>query len=147
MQIGEPLGPGTIAAVTARLRAAKRFDRVEVLKRFASIADPAQVVLVIIVDEGPVKIERTGDPDRPTRVVKKRGPTIMVLPLLTAEDGYGLIYGAQLGVPNPVGANSRLSFPFTWGGDKRVAADIEKDLDGQLTRLSAGASVNRVVSK
>ena len=46
-------------------------------------------------------------------------------------------------VPNPVGANSRLSFPLTWGGDKRVAADIEKDLDGQLTRLSAGASVNR----
>src|SRR5205807_6528015 len=108
VEIGGVVEPDTPAQVAARLRAAKRFDRVEVLKRFASIADPTRIVLVIIVDEGPVKIEVTGNAAHPTRVVKTHGPRIMVLPLVTAEDGYGLIYGAQFGVPNPVGANSRL---------------------------------------
>ena len=32
-------------------------DSVEVLKRFASIADPSQIVCVIVVDEGAVKID------------------------------------------------------------------------------------------
>ena len=67
----------------------------------------------------------------------------MFLPVVTAEDGYGLIYGAQFAVPDPVGKNSRLAFPATWGGDKRVAAEIEKDFDrGVVSRLSAGASIS-----
>lgn len=143
IQIGAPVLPDTVAAVTDRLRAARRFDRVEVLKRFASIADPAQIVLVIIVDEGAVKIERTGDAASPVRVVKTRGPRLMFLPLVSAEDGYGLIYGARVGLPNPAGKDSRLSFPLTWGGDKRAAAELEKDFDRALTRVSAGASINR----
>src|SRR5262245_21304345 len=48
---GMPFDASTIDAVTARLRAAKRFKSVQVLKRFASIADPSQIVLVVIVDE------------------------------------------------------------------------------------------------
>jgi Omp85 superfamily domain len=143
VEIGAPVGPTTIADLAARLRATRKFERVEVLKRFASIADPTQVVLVIIVDEGAVKIERTNDPNQPTRVVKRRGPPLMFLPLLTAEDGYGLIYGAEIGWPNPAGQDSRLSFPLTWGGDKRAAAELEKDFDGGRTRLSGGTSFNR----
>src|SRR5205823_2963181 len=65
------------------------------------------------------------------------------LPLLSAEDGYGLIYGGQIGVPNPIGRDSRLSFPLTWGGDKRAAAELEKDFDNGRTRLLATAAVNR----
>jgi surface antigen-like variable number repeat protein len=143
IRVGAAVGPDTVAEVAARLRATKRFERVEVLKRFASIADPTQIVLVIIVDEGAVSIERTGDPAKPTRVVKRRGPHLMFLPVLTAEDGYGLIYGAQLGLPNPIGKDSRLSFPLTWGGDKRAAAELERDFDSALTRVSAGVSINR----
>jgi outer membrane protein assembly factor BamA len=143
VEIGAPFLPDTIATVTDRLRASKRFERVEVLKRFASIADPNQIVLVIVVDEGPVKIERTGDPSHPIRVAKTHGPRLMFLPLLTAEDGYGLIYGGELGIPQPAGTDSRLSFPLTWGGDKRAAAELEKDFDARLTRVFAGASINR----
>jgi outer membrane protein assembly factor BamA len=143
IEIGAPVTADTIATVTERLRASKRFERVEVLKRFASIEDPSQIVLVIIVDEGAVKIERTDDSEKPVRVVKTRGPRLMFLPIVTAEDGYGLTYGVRLGVPNPAGRNSRLSFPLTWGGDKRAGGEIEKDFDGALTRLSAGASINR----
>ena len=143
IRVGSPVDAGTVATVERRLRETKRFERVEVLKRFASIADPTQIVLVIVVDEGPVTIERTGDITKPTRVVKKRGPNLMYLPLLTAEDGYGLIYGLQLGIPHPFGSDSRVSFPFTWGGDKRAAAEVEKDFDRARTRLSGGGGVNR----
>src|SRR5947209_1668723 len=56
VRIGAPFDDELTEAVTARLKAAKKFDRVEVRKRFASIDDPSQIALVIIVDEGPVKI-------------------------------------------------------------------------------------------
>src|SRR5258708_6408216 len=101
VRIGMPVDETTVDAVAARLRAAKRFDHVDVRKRFASIADPSQITLVIIVDEGPVKIVMTGDPDPPTRVVRKRLPNILVLPILAREDGYGFSYGARLTLPDP----------------------------------------------
>src|SRR5204863_3161779 len=63
VEVGASVGTNLVDEVAARLRASKRFDSVEVRKRFASIADPSQIVLVIIVDEGPVKIEFTGDPE------------------------------------------------------------------------------------
>ena len=64
VRVGMPFDAGDRRSGDGRLRAAKQFERVEVRKRFASIADPSQIALVIIVDEGPVKIEMTGDPDR-----------------------------------------------------------------------------------
>ena len=43
---------------------------------------------MIIVDEGPVHVELTGDPARLTRVVRTRGPEFSVsLPIISAEDG------------------------------------------------------------
>src|SRR3954468_2046900 len=72
IEIGMPVTPATTDEVAARLRATKRFRAVQVLKRYASIADLSQILLVIIVDEGAVKIERTGDPDSPTRIVRNR---------------------------------------------------------------------------
>ena len=59
VDVGTPFEPSLIDAVAERLRAAKRFERVDVLKRFASIADPSQIVIVIIVDEGRVRIARS----------------------------------------------------------------------------------------
>lgn len=135
-----------VEAVAARLRAARRFDRVEVRKRFASIADPSRITLVIIVDEGPVKIVMTGDPDRPTRVVRTRTPNLLILPILGREDGYGATYGARLTVPDPtwMGTRSRVTAPLTWGGTKRAAIDLEKRIGGgAIDRVTAGASISR----
>ena len=142
--IGMPMASDTVAVVAERLRATKRFERVEVLKRYASISDPTRIALVLIVDEGPVTIQATGDPDRPTRVVRRRRLNLLFLPVLDGEDGYGITYGLRVAVPNPAGADSRLSFPATWGGEKRAAAEIEKRFDqGPLTRIDGGASVSR----
>jgi outer membrane protein assembly factor BamA len=143
IEVGATVDEHTVDAVAERLRATKRFERVQVLKRFASIADASQVLLVIIVDEGPVKIERTGDPNQPTRV-SRASARLMFLPVLTAEDGYGLTYGARFAWPKPLGDNSRVGFPLTWGGEKRAAAEIEKTFAGALFgRVAAGTSISR----
>lgn len=144
LRLGMSIEADTAALTAARLERTKRFERVEVRQRFASIADPTQIVLVIIVDEGPVTIEMTGDPDHPTRVVRKRGPRLLFLPVLTAEDGYGVMYGARIGVPNPAGDRSRLSAPLTWGGEKRAGLEFEKALPARaIDRVAAGGSISR----
>ena len=126
----------------ARLRAAKRFDRVEVRKRFASIADPSQIALVIIVDEGPVKIVMTGDPDSPTRVVRKRLPNMLILPILSREDGYGITYGARLTLPDPqwMGKRSRRHLSADHGGARRQAAIEHREA------LSTACTIDRVTA-
>jgi outer membrane protein assembly factor BamA len=149
VRVGMPFEATTAEEVAARLRAAKRFESVEVRKRFASITDPSQIALVIIVDEGPVKIVMTGDPDAPTRVVRKRLPNMLVLPIIGREDGYGFTYGARLTLPDPhwMGKRSRVMFPLTWGGTKQAAIDLEKRLDGGvIDRITAGASISRSVN-
>ena len=144
IDIGAAVTPATVTDVAERLRSTRRFRHVEVLKRFASISDPMQIVLVIVVDEGPVKIEMTGDPANPTRVVKSRRPNLLFLPILDAEDGYGLSYGVRFAYADPVGKRSRVSFPLTWGGDKKGAVELDKDFaGGALSRLVAGASLSR----
>jgi outer membrane protein assembly factor BamA len=144
IDVGAAVEPTTIADVTTRLRASKRFETVQVLKRFASIADPTAVLLVIIVDEGPVKIELTRDPNQPTRVVRSRRIGPMFLPVLSAEDGYGVTYGARLAWPNVAGKDSRIGVPLTWGGDKRAAVEFDKTLtDAPLDRVTGGLSVSR----
>jgi surface antigen Omp85-like protein/surface antigen-like variable number repeat protein len=138
LEIGMPVGPTTTEEMAERLRATKQFERVEVLKRFASISDPTRVTIVIIVDEGRVHIEMTGDPSHPTRVVRNRGPQLLFLPVLDVEDGYGLAYGLRVTVPHPTGPRSHLSFPFTWGGDKRAAVEFDKTFEEALLTRIAG---------
>lgn len=141
---GMAFDANTLTDTGERLRATRRFRSVEVLQRFASIADPSQILLVIIVDEGAVHIEMTGDETRPTRVVRSRGPRLQFLPILGAEDGYGVTYGARLALVTPAGARSQIAFPLTWGGDKRAAAEFEKTLQrGPFDRVAAGASISR----
>ena len=144
LEVGAPFGPSTLEDATARLDASKKFQRVEVLKRYASIADPSQILVVVIVDEGAVHIEMTGDPAHPTRVVRDRNLKLLFLPLLSHEDGYGFAYGAQFTRRDVAGAQSRLSIPLTWGGDKRAEVDVDKIFGSVATgRPMGGASVSR----
>src|SRR5437879_3104466 len=130
--------------VEERLRVTRRFERVEVLKRYASLADASRIILVLLIDEGPVSIEKTGDPSQPTRVVRRRRPNLLFLPVLSGEDGYGVTYGVRVATPDPAGHDSRLSFPATWGGEKRLGAEIEKRFQqGPVTRIEGGGSVSR----
>src|SRR4029453_10212155 len=144
IEIGAVVEANTLDEVAARLRTAKRFDDVRVLKRFASIEDPSQILLVIIVDEGPVHIERTGDEVTPTRVVRSHPLGLMVMPVLSREDGFGFTYGARLARRTVAGRNRRLSFPLTWGGEKKAGADFEKTMEhAPVDRVIAGAAVSQ----
>lgn len=144
IQVGAPFDAATLEAVAGRLRGAARFARVDVLKRFASIADPSRVVLVIVVDEGPVTIERTGDPAAPTRVTRSRGLRLLYLPIVRWDEGYGVSYGLRVTHPDPLGPKSRVSVPVTWGGERRVGVQADRTFDrGPVRRLEAGASLTR----
>ena len=144
VSVGMPLEAATLEEVAGRLRSSRRFESVEVRKRFASIADPSQIALVIIVDEGPVRIEMTGNSAQPTRVVRSRRTNLMFLPLLDREDGYGFTYGARLAVAEPIGAQSRVAFPLTWGGTKQAGAELDKSFaQGPLHRVVGGGAVSR----
>jgi outer membrane protein assembly factor BamA len=144
IEIGTPIQPTTVDEVAARLRATNRFRSVQVLKRYASIADLSQILIVVIVDEGAVKVERTGNPDRPTRIVRSRPLNLMFLPILTREDGYGFTYGARFARVGLLGKDSRISFPLTWGGEKKAAAELDKTFSrAPIDRLLAGVSISR----
>jgi outer membrane protein assembly factor BamA len=53
-------------------------------------------------------------------------------------------YGARLTHPDPVGHDSRLSFPATWGGEKRIGTEFEKRFPHQwLTRVETGGTLSR----
>lgn len=140
--VGSPFTESTLADVQSRLAHAHRFERIDVLKRFASIEDPSQIALVIIVDEGRVMLWGD-DSDQPGLVTKRSGLDLMAQPILSYEDGYGAAYGAQLAWLAPVGRDSRLSMPMTWGGDRRAAAELEIPVSGAVTRLKTGASLSR----
>jgi outer membrane protein assembly factor BamA len=144
VEIGSPFTADTTAAVEKRLRASGKFRNVEVLKRFASIADASKIVVVIVVDEGDVKIEWDRDSGAPPRTVRRRGLPLMFLPVLNVEDGYGWTYGVRFGLQNPVGPHSRVAFPLTWGADKRAAVQVEKDFErGPVDRVTTAFSISR----
>lgn len=148
IQVGMPLTSDTLERVAERLRADRRFVRVEVRKRFASIADPTQVAVVIIVDEGPVTIERNGEGASATaRAVRAHGLRLLFLPILRYEEGYGVSYGVRVARTDLLGPKSRVSVPLTWGGERRAALEAERQFDGgPVQRLAGGVAVARRVN-
>jgi outer membrane protein assembly factor BamA len=143
--VGAPFGPSTIADITARLKAASLFDDLSVMKRLGSIDDPSRVVIVIVVNEGPVRIDVPRSPDAPARVVRRGGSgNLMFMPILDAEDGYGVTYGARVAYPGLLGERSRLSFPLTWGGLKRAGVEFDRRFTrGPFSRVEVGGVVQR----
>ncbi|HZP48868.1 MAG TPA: POTRA domain-containing protein [Vicinamibacterales bacterium] len=144
VEIGAPFEPAMLDEIAARLRATKRFDRVQVLKRFASIADPSQIVLVVIVDEGRVKIVKSRDPDHPYRAVRNHWPRLMYAPIFNVSDRYGVTYGVRVALPDRLGPDSRVIVPFAWGGEKQAGVDFDKTrVGGLFNRIRGGVDWSR----
>ena len=145
--IGAPFTADTIAQAREKLKASGKFEEVDLLKRYASIADPTKITVVIIVNEGAVRVDFEKGPDgEDIAVVKRRGGLgkFMFLPILDGEDGYGLTYGVTASLADVAGKRSRLSFPLSWGGTRRAGAEIEKNfVSGPLTRVEIGAAIQR----
>jgi outer membrane protein assembly factor BamA len=140
---GSPFTATTIADATKNLKQTGMFDDVDVLKRFASIDDLSQIVVMIVVNEGPVKIEIPDMPDAQPKIVRRGlGSRFMYFPIVDAEDGYGWRYGLRVALAKPVGKNSRLSFPLTWGGERRAGAELERTFSHGRLQLG-GALTSR----
>jgi outer membrane protein assembly factor BamA len=153
IRVGDAFSPQLAAAAEARLSAALHLESVEVLKRYASLSDPAQVLVVIQVDEGPVRIEipavempEPGSQKAPVKpaVVRRSRVNLMMVPILTGEDGYGLTYGIRLAFTGHRNTRRRLVTPVSWGGDKRAAAEFQHEfVSRRIPRLRTGGMAQR----
>ena len=144
--VGDVFAPDLPARVETRLRATGRFEGVDVRARFASIADPSRIALVIVVDERPVRVlPAPADRDEQPRVLRRGWlRSMMLMPLVSGEDGYGVTYGGAVAWPGVLGRRSRLTIPLTWGGHRRAGVEVERRLAGaQRIRLTAGGSVEQ----
>jgi outer membrane protein assembly factor BamA len=154
ISVGDRVSEKVLVDAEERLRSAIRFDTVDVLKRFASISDPTQVLILIQVDEGPVRVD-VPDIDvpapnvpippvvRPT-VVRRSRFNVMFVPILDAEDGYGFTYGAQFAFAGGRNMRRRLVVPASWGGDKRIGAEYQQEFSRRFApRLRTGAFIQR----
>jgi outer membrane protein assembly factor BamA len=142
LEVGASLAPDAIAAATKRLESADRFEAVDIRKRYRSIERFDEVVLVILIDERPHPMELPGPPvTKPFRVLRDG---LMFLPLLSYTDGYGFSYGAQFSFADVLGKRSRIGVPLTWGGERRVAVELERKFQrGPVSRLEGGGGLVR----
>jgi outer membrane protein assembly factor BamA len=138
--VGQPVNDTLLADVRRRLEHSGRFAGVEVRKRYVSIADPSQVLLVIVVDEKPGVTEDDLTPG-PWRGVTASG---MWLPVLNYQEGYGFTYGARISFVDGLGSRSRVSMPLTWGGERQARVELEKGFEGRaVRRLAGGGGISR----
>src|SRR4051812_21915382 len=78
LQVGATFDASTIQRAEASLGKSGKFEHVEVLQRFASLSDPSKLLIVIIVDEGPLTIKGQGPSQR---IARSGGPHLLVMPL------------------------------------------------------------------
>lgn len=143
LKTGLDASEATLAAAGKRLRDSGRFQGVEVLKRYRSLADPDEILVMLVVDEHPAvdELDLTPGP------LKKLRAATMWMPILNHADGYGFTYGARTALINPLGKRTRLSIPLSWGGERRAAAELERTFErGPLDRVLGTASVSRRVN-
>ena len=141
---GAPFSEAVQREAERRLTAIGLFQHVDVMKRYASITDPDQIIIVIQVDEGPVHVVAGALPGQPARVARRGRLNMMFVPLLDAEDGYGLAYGAQISLTGNSSRTSRVVFPLSWGGNKRAGAEFQKEFSARFApRIRIGGVVQR----
>ena len=125
-----------------KLKATHRFEGVELRKRYLSITDPSQVLVMIVVDEHPAvsASDLTPGPFKKLRAMQ------MWMPILKNEDGYGFTYGARLAFKDSLGDRSRVSVPMTWGGERRIGLEAERSFDGPISIVRGGVALYRRVN-
>ena len=104
------------------LRASRRFAAVQIVRRFRSLDDPTDILVVIQVDEHAA----VRDDDLTPGWARRLRSAGMWLPILAHADNYGLTYGARAGFANAFGDRSRLSVPLSWGGERRAGVEMER---------------------
>lgn len=140
LSVGQPASDEVLEAARARVAASDRFESVAVRRLARSIDVPDDILVMVLVEE------RAGvTPDRLTPGwIRRVADGGMFVPVLRYDEGYGVTFGVQTALADLVGTGSRLSFPATWGGQRRVGAEFERPFDTPvLSRLSFGADLQQ----
>ena len=138
--VGDVVGGDVPDAVTARLEASGRFQTVEVRKRYRSLTATDRIALIIVVRER----ARASIRNPVVRSFARLAGQSMFLPIIRYDEGYGMSYGARFSFVDTLGPGSRVSVPATWGGDKRVALEVERPVPGRVVhRVLGGGSHGR----
>jgi outer membrane protein assembly factor BamA len=143
LQVGAAVTDAVLADAVERLDRSGRFDNVEVRKRYRSIDNPSDILVIILVNEVAGISEDNLVPS-PLRKFRSQG---MWLPVLDYEDGYGFTYGARITFVDTLGKRSRISTPLTWGGERKAAVEVDRTFEqGPLSRIEGAASITRRVN-
>ena len=135
---GDPATDATVKDIKTRLEKSGRFDSVEVLARSRSL-DGSDLSLVILIEE-PVVVPIDMPGGAVVNTVRRVANRPLLLPILDFTD-YGFSYGLRASYVNAVGRGSRISVPFTWGAQKRIAAEYEHRFGpGKRVRLDGTGS-------
>jgi hypothetical protein len=140
LTVGAEIGADALREATERLEQSGRFDSVDVRKRYRSLDDPSDILVIILVDE----VTGITEDDLTPGPLKKMRSLGMWLPVLDYDDGYGFTYGARVTFVDVFGKSSRISSPLTWGGEREAAVEVEQTFArGPVTRIAATATINR----
>ena len=142
--VGKPATDQLIAEIAIRLERSGKFDGVEIRKRFRSIDNPDDILLMVIVDEFPgidefdIKLGKVPSP------VSRFWSSGMFLPILHSEDGYGFTYGGRASFVDRLGPRSRISVPLTWGGERQARVQLERSFQsGPIERVAGEFGIGR----
>jgi hypothetical protein len=141
--VDQPLAAGGADEIARRLKESRRFEAVEVRKRYRSLTNTSDVALVLVVHERPgVRAGVAGTPAPLPGPVGRLRRKLMFLPIVSFADGYGLTYGGRMSTVDLLGGGERLSVPLTWGGTRRAALEFERVFKtGPLTRIESSLAV------
>src|SRR5688500_11063511 len=132
LTVGDVITDETLRQAEDRLRGSGRFAGVELRKRYRSIDNPSDILVILLVDEHAA----TTDYDLTPGPLKKIRSAGMWLPILDYADGYGFTYGARVSFVDTLGPRSRISVPLTWGGRRRAALEAERAFSrGPFSRI------------
>ena len=138
--VGKPATEALITEINTKLKLSGRFDGVEVRKRFRSIENPDDILLMVIVDEKP-GVDPTDLTPGPMKRFRASG---MFLPILHSEDGYGFTYGMRTTFVDRFGSRSRITVPLTWGGERQARVQLEKTFKaGPIDRIAGDFGIGR----
>ena len=138
--VGKPATDALVAEIGVRLERSGRFDGVEVRKRFRSIENPDDILLMVVVDEVPGidTFDLTPGP------MKKFWSSGMFMPILHSEDGYGFTYGGRASFVDRLGPRSRVSVPTAWGGERQARVQLERSFTrGAIERVAGEFGISQ----
>jgi outer membrane protein assembly factor BamA len=142
LKVGDPASEARLAEALEALQKSRRFENVDVRKRFRSIDNPSDILVMIVVDERAGISENDLTPGFGARVRS----AAQWFPIFNYADGYGLTYGIRAAFNDVAGNDSQLAFPLSWGGERRAGVQLERSFHDQRTRAGVALWVNRRVN-